>query len=371
MQPVTVESDERRTRILALFRRNNGGDAAGVAFAPGRVNLIGEHIDYHGGPVLPAALARGISVAWAPRTDGAIRAVSVFPDGSSSHPSATFEVGAIGEAAGGGGWANYVKAAASMATRSGDSGADLVVTSDLPEASGLSSSSALVVATGLALLSAGGRIGEMTEARRLDLATQFAEAERFVGTAGGGMDQAASLGGRAGHALRIDFNPLRWRHISFPKHLVLIVAHSGVRAEKSGSAQARYNEIRAARNEPDVAEHIRTEIERVGLFESALLRGDVETCGGLMDASHESLRDRLRVSHPALDEMVTAARSAGVLGARMTGAGFGGSIVCLTDSKSSDSVVEALRSVQARYPGAQPAFVARPGEGASVWLRSE
>jgi galactokinase len=283
------------------------------------------------------------------------------------HPQADFDVDGIGDAAAGGGWANYLKAAATMSLRGQALGVDLLVTSDLPEASGLSSSSALIVATGLAMLSANRQLGELTDARRLELAAQFAEAERYVGTAGGGMDQAASLGGREGCALRIDFAPLRWRALPFPETLCLIVAHTGVRAEKSGGAQERYNQIRASHQEPAVAEHIRSEIERVKRFETALTAGEARSCGDLMNASHASLRDRLRVSHPALDELVQVAREAGAAGARMTGAGFGGSIVCLAESAHASPILDALRDAQAGMPGAHPAFIAHPGAGARVW----
>ena len=365
MPPLTAPS--LRDRALAGFQDAFGYAASGVAFAPGRVNLIGEHIDYHGGPVLPAALSRGVTVVWGQRPDGRVSAISASPTGEPLYPRAEFDLDALGEAADGGGWENYLKAAATMVTGDSQVGADLLVTSTLPEASGLSSSSALVVGTGLALLSANRQLGELTDARRLELATRCAEVERYVGTAGGGMDQAASLGGREGCALRIDFDPLRWRTLPFPGHLSLIVAHTGVRAEKSGAAQARYNEIRASHRQPEVAEHIRTEIHRVSQFEAALQAGDARVCGELMNASHTSLRDRLRVSHPALDELVAVARNAGAAGARMTGAGFGGSMVCLADVALTSSILEALREAQAQMPGAQPAFLVQPGAGAHVW----
>ena len=360
-------TDDRRDHTGDLFREAFGRDASGVAFAPGRVNLIGEHIDYHGGPVLPAALTRGVTVAWAPRADRTIRAASVSASGESVHPLAEVDEVALGEAAGGV-WTNYLKAAAAMVPREKRAGLDLLVTSDLPEASGLSSSSALVVATWLAMLAASRQLGALTDDRRLELAARFAEAERFVGTAGGGMDQAASLGGKEGSVLWIDFDPLRWRAIPFPEDLRLIVAHTGVRAEKSGAAQARYNQIRSSHREPEVAEHIRTETERVAQFETALIAGDARTCGALMDASHASLRDHLRVSHAALDALVTVARESGALGARMTGAGFGGSIVALTIAASAAGVLRALRETQAGMPGAQPTFIAHPGPGADVWV---
>ena len=359
-RPPGTDHSGRRQPALQAFRDAFGREAEGTAFAPGRVNLIGEHIDYHGGPVLPAALSRGLTVAWATRTDRTVRALSASP----RHPPARFGLDSIRSQAGGG-WAEYLKAAATVA--GGGSGVDLFVTSDLPEASGLSSSSALVVGAGLAVLAAGDALGELTDERRRGLADGFARAERFVGTAGGGMDQAASLGGREGCALRIDFRPLRWHAVRIPETFRFIVAHTGVRAEKSGAAQARYNAIRAAHRQPEVAAHIRSEIARVEQFERGLAAEDARTCGALMDASHASLRDRLGVSHPVLDGLAEVAREAGAVGARMTGAGFGGSIVVLAEPSRAADVLAALHEAQVRLPDAERAFVARPGPGASVW----
>lgn len=384
---------------------------SGVAFAPGRVNLVGEHIDYHGGPVLPAALERGVSVAFAPRGDARVRARTVTPDGEDLHPPVAFAVGPDPAPEPGGDWANYVRAAALAAadpgvhapgspvagesrTRRpvgdparlppGDApvGADLLVLSDLPEASGLSSSSALVVAVGLALLAAAEQLGRLDVVRRRRLAAHFARAERFTGTEGGGMDQAASLGGVEGHALRITFDPLDWRPVRVPPEVALVVAHSGVRAEKSGAAQAAYNRIRAGASDPVIAAHNATERERVDAFVAGLEAlpgvGDAGAPGGigvqrlrdlgaLMDASHASLRDRLGVSHPALERLVEAARGAGAAGARLTGAGFGGSMVALVPAERVDEVTSALRRVQATLEGdPAPAFIARPGAGARI-----
>jgi len=360
-------TDDRLDHARTQFREAHSHEADGVTFAPGRVNLIGEHIDYHGGPVLPAALAQGITVAWGYRADSRVHALSIRSTGEPLYPRSTFDLNEIGDAAPDGGWENYLKAAATMVRGGSTSGVDLLVTSDLPEASGLSSSSAFVVATSLAMLSASHQLGALTDARRLELATQCAQAEQFVGTAGGGMDQAASLGGREGCALRIDFDPLRWRAIPFPAELRLIVAHTGVRAEKSGAAQERYNQIRASHRQPEVAEHIRSEIERVEHFEAALMKGDAQRCGELMNASHASLRDRLRVSHPALDELVTVAREAGAHGSRLTGAGFGGSTVSLAEAANASSILNALHNAQADMPGSQPAFIVQPRAGAGVW----
>lgn len=367
--------------VRQQFESGFGRSPHGIAFAPGRVNLIGEHIDYHGYSVMPAALELGVSVAWASRKDRKIVARTLSTLRGREHSTAEFDLDAIGPAVEGGTWSNYVRAAAAMAIAEAESaqevdhgvdhgvdqcGMDLLVASDLPEASGLSSSSALIVASGLALMDAAGSLGDLTDLRRLELAADFASAERYVGTAGGGMDQAASLGGQAGAVLKIDFDPLRWTRIPFPSGIALLIAHTGVRAEKSGEAMLRYNEIRHAKRDPDVEAHIQSEAERVEKFEIALRSGHMKECGRLMNASHESLKGRLRVSHPALDALVEAARSAGCLGARMTGAGFGGSIVALAHEEQAQTALAALQTAQQTLPDAHPAFVAKPGHGASV-----
>jgi galactokinase len=367
-------------RAARAFHAEHGDAPAGIAFAPGRVNLIGEHIDYRGGPVLPAALERGIAVAFAPRDDRSVRARSVGPGSSEeAHPEVVFALDEDVRRDPAGGWGNYLRAAGLAAREEGPCrGAELVVAADVPEASGLSSSSALVVATGLAFMALAGRGGALTGERRRELAERFAEAERFTGTRGGGMDQAASLGGRAGHALRITFDPLRWTEVPLPDAAVFVVAHTGVRAEKSGAARAAYNRIRAGADDPLIAEHTRSEKVRVDDFVAGLeaLGGAADPAerhrklaviGALMNASHASLRDRLGVSHPALERLVEAACTAGAAGARLTGAGFGGSVVALCSVDRRVRVVKALREAQvALATDPTPAFVVRAGSGARV-----
>ena len=205
------------------------------AFAPGRVNLIGEHTDYNGLPVFPIAIDRGVCIDFRVRNDGAVRLDS---------PAARFDPFAFQlkrpiEAAGQGDWSNYVRAAARGLLEHGvrlERGIEGTVTGDVPIAAGLSSSSALVVASALALLKANG-----TTLPRLELAALMARAERFVGLEGGGMDQAACLHGREGHALRIEFEPLRVTPVAVPEGWRWVVASSLVRAEKSAGAREAYN----------------------------------------------------------------------------------------------------------------------------------
>ena len=380
------------------------------AIAPGRVNLIGEHTDYNGLPVLPIAIDRDIRVDFRVVDDPVVRLDS---------PSARFAPFAFQlkrpiKAAAQGDWSNYVRAAARGLLEQGiplERGIEGTASGDVPIASGLSSSSALVVASALALLKANG-----LTLPRLELAALMARAERFVGLEGGGMDQAACLHGVAGHALRIAFDPLRVTPVPVPDGWRWVVASSLVRAEKSAGARETYNErarqcrealammrdaagverapSRAstyrdlvAQDDPDALlehahrilspvlfrrfRHVVTEGRRVALAERAMRDGDLHRFGHLMVRSHESLRDDYEVSTDELDAIVAIALDAGVAGARLTGAGFGGCAVALCDDGTVAPLMEALtaRFYQPRLgnsPTRDVMFVAKPSEGAVV-----
>ena len=418
-------------------RERGSGAPAGarwLAVAPGRVNLIGEHTDHNGLPVLPIAIDRDVRIAFRVTDDAVVRL------GSSSArfvPFAFHLKRPIGAAAQGD-WSNYVRAAARGLVEYGvplERGIEGTVTGNVPIASGLSSSSALVVASALALLRANGmEVGGGTGAERafpplrgpdherargrrgsldrLELAALMARAERFVGLEGGGMDQAACLHGVAGHALRIDFDPLRVTPVAVPEGWRWVVASSLTRAEKSAGAREAYNErarqcregLRevleadsapsgpgyrdlVALNDPDGLlrharrilapvlfrrfRHVVTEGHRVARAERAMRDGDPHRFGHLMVRSHESLRDDYEVSTGDLDAIVAVALEAGAAGARLTGAGFGGCAVALCDETSVAPVMEALA---ARFygprlggpPTRDMMFVAKPSGGAGV-----
>ena len=378
--------------------------------APGRVNLIGEHTDYNGLPVLPIAIDRDIHVDFQIVDDPVVRLDS---------PSARFAPFAFQlkrpiVAADQGDWSNYVRAAARGLLEHGvrlERGIEGTVTGSVPIASGLSSSSALVVAAALALLKA----NELT-LPLLQLASLMARAERFVGLEGGGMDQAGCLHGVEGHALRIEFDPLRVTPVPVPEGWRWVVASSLVRAEKSAGAREAYNErtrqCREALEEvrdavgvertPSQASsyrglvsagdldgllrdgrrilapvlfrrfrHVVTEGSRVALAEQAMRDGDMLRFGHLMVQSHESLRDDYGVSTEELDAIVAIALEAGAAGARLTGAGFGGCAVALCDDTTVPHVMEALvaRFYEPRLhgpPGSDVMFVAKPSGGARV-----
>ncbi len=343
--------------------------------APGRVNLIGEHIDYCGLPVLPMAIQRGIAIEVVRRADRQV----ILRNTDGEFEDRRFELSTKIPRARGGDWSNYLRAAAqAAASRGATVGAELLVRSDLPAAAGLSSSSALVVAGALALLWAAELVADP-----LELAEQLALAERYVGLAGGGMDQAVCLNGRQGHALRVEFAPLSVALQRLPDHWRFLVAHSTVTARKSSDNSAAYNEraescrlalrqmalslslpeeisygelierfgtaelvaLAGRALEPPLDmrfRHVVSEAQRVAQAVAAIERRDLRGFGELMVGSHTSLRDDYRVSCRELDELVDQAMALGAAGARLTGAGFGGAALVLTDDQGIDDLVTGL-----------------------------
>ncbi|MFQ5704444.1 MAG: galactokinase [Gemmatimonadales bacterium] len=380
--------------------------ATHVATAPGRINLIGEHIDYLGLPVFPMALQRHVAIHFRAREDNLVEIANSNADfGRRSFVLKTeIEPFAAGD------WGNYAKAAALGVMKMSDRlrGIDALVDSDLVVAAGLSSSSALVVAVALALLAANELVFEP-----LELAELMAGAERYVGLEGGGMDQAVCLAARAGHACRIDFNPLRVTPVRVPAEWRFVVASSLVTASKSNAVRKGYNsrvrqcrealctmtealglddrvdsyrELFATVSEEELVRcgeetlsndlferfrHVVTECGRVLAAQGAMAADDIERFGQLMIASHESLRDDFKVSCPELNELVDISLAADAVGARLTGAGFGGCIVALCHSSSVGDLIGALERKfyeGRRFAGAleHHLFVASPVGGASV-----
>ena len=305
--------------------------------APGRVNLIGDHTDYTGGLVCPIAIDRWTEVRGRRTDDGVVRLRSdherepavVGPD---DDPATLTPV-----------WARYVGAVRQVIGAA--PGFDGQVSSTVPTGVGLSSSAALEVAVALAL-------GITGDARAVALACQRAE-QLATGTPTGVMDQLASAAGVAGHALLIDCTTLVVDPVLLPPTVAVVVVPSGTTRTVAGSAyaeraaqcvaaEALVGPLRsaslddvAAIADPTVrarARHVVTENERVGQFVRALRTGDVATAGRLMTASHASLRDDYDVSTPALDATVARLLATpGVYGARLSGAGFGGCVVALTE----------------------------------------
>jgi galactokinase len=342
-------------------------------WAPGRVNLIGEHIDYHGLPVLPMALRQRVNVTFERRQDRLIHAESIWGSPSWPQPAFSplsrtarpayaprqFEWRSDLTPVTAGDWENYLRAAALAVSRKWGvgTGINAVVTSDLPAAAGLSSSSALIVAFALALLQANS-FGATFE----ELMEVLPEGEHFVGTRGGGMDHAAALASKEGCASLVGFHPLSVRHVPIPPDWTFLAADSLVRAEKSGAARERYN---AARNGPGAAAHVAGESARVHAAVEAMERGDAEAFGHLLRESHASLRDCLKVSCEALDRLVDTAMESGATGARLTGAGFGG---CVLIFCSKAGAADVARRLTERFYSGDPSHIihAEPGPGALV-----
>ncbi|HYB91505.1 MAG TPA: galactokinase [Candidatus Binataceae bacterium] len=450
-------AEHERARALALELGPAAvSDARPIAVrAPGRVNLIGEHTDYSGLPVLPIAIDRSTIIvaarssspeislrnadrAWPPRSFRIERHIPPYPTGD---------------------WANYVKAAVqgvidhfSARGTAMDRwvGAAMIVDGRVPPSAGLSSSAALTVSSALAFMAING-----LKLAPIETASMVARSEWYVGTMAGGMDQAASLLGRRDHALLIEFEPLRVRPVAMPAEAALVVADSREVADKSGRVRGEYNRrvvecalaariiacalkldgvrilgdvvarlgkwdapelvrileaTAPARLDPDLADaarivgiardrladdllgtgaariildparpleilrrarHVLGETERVYRAAAALEAGRLDEMGVLMNASHESLARDFECSTARLDRLVECARRGGALGARLTGAGFGGSIVALCRAGDAPGVIEALdREYYAALASGAPIESARAivhaGAGASV-----
>ena len=293
-------------------------------WAPGRVNLIGEHTDYSGGLVMPVAIQLGIELSAAPA-----QRIALVSEGDAVELSAD----GAGDAEG---WGRYVGAVAKELAELGRPAVGLegVVTADLPRGAGLGSSGALGVAVALALCEVAG-----FEVEPLELAQACQRAEqRAVGVPSGILDQAGSLLGREGHALVLDCGTLDRRWVELPPALAILVVDSGERhsLEFSGYADRRA-ELEAG--DPRRARHVASENGRVLELVDALERNDLQALGSIFLASHASLRDDYEVSTPTVDAVVAAALEAGALGARMTGGGFGGSVVVVAERENADAVL--------------------------------
>jgi len=302
---------------------------------PGRVNLIGEHIDYHNLAVLPIAIDRKIEVHWRPLDECRIRARSQAEDQACDFAwTSKLEPGTAGD------WCNYLKAAAQAVSDAWDVriGIEATVWSDLPAGAGLSSSSALLTAFTLALLEANGIRATFEE-----LMGVLPEGEHFVGTRGGAMDHAVVLAGKQGCALLVNFDPLSAEPIPVPAGWRFLVAHSRVTARKSAGVREAYNRIRTSRHLPEIARHVDGEAQRVADAVAALRNDDIAAFGKILFESHQSLRDDLKVSCPELDRIVEIARESGAAGARLTGAGFGG---CAIIVACGDRILDVQASLE-------------------------
>ena len=291
-----------------------------AAFAPGRVNLIGEHTDYSGGLVLPVAIELGVTLQVEGPSDGLELVSEQFGPASE-------------------GWGRYAQAVLAELAELGRPTVGIrgTVSSTLPAGAGLSSSAALEVAVALALCEAAD-----WHVEPLELAEACRRAEfRAVGAPVGILDQAASLLGRAGHAVLLDCGTLEHTLVPVPAEVALVIVDSGVKHSHETSGYAtRRAELEAGMEKR--VRHVRTENARVRAFAAALEQGDLAAAGRLLLESHASLRDDYEVSVPELDALVERATAAGALGARLVGGGFGGSILALADAAHADRIAAEL-----------------------------
>ena len=421
----------RYAHMTGSFRRlfpEAGGFS--VYRAPGRVNLIGEHTDYNGLPVFPMAIDQDISICASPRNDNKV----VIKNTNSSFEDRVFEIDFQIPPYPKGDWGNYSKAAFQVLqdylvfekkTKRLLSGVNALIDGNIPMGSGLSSSSALLVATAVV-------INDFNKLNldRLPLAELLATGERYVGTEGGGMDQATSLCGERGMVLKIDFFPLRIEQIPFPEDYLLVVCNSLVDAKKSTGANLAYNQrvvecrlgvamikkfiVDKYKAECDISllgdlqktefayllrdidntlneifpkdnftlqeissllrmdeetireryfklkdgsyfkpassglriksrlRHVLTEAERVRRSRECIRGQRMREFGQLMSTSHRSCAKDYEISCPELDRLVELAHKNGALGARLTGAGFGGCTVNLIPKEESERFREAM-----------------------------
>jgi galactokinase len=341
---------------------------AAAADAPGRVNLIGEHTDYHEGYVLPAVIPLRTRVQLERRGDGRVRV-------SSAACGAAWEEYLLGEEAPGREWLDYVQGVTAVLGRRGlrMPGLDVHIQSTVPVGAGVSSSAALQVALLRALRALLGLEVDDIDIARL---AHAAESE-FVGVPVGIMDQFASSVGREGEALFLDTRTLATERLPMPAHLEVAVIASGVRhAHAGGGYASRRRESFAAasllgvRTLRDIdatllphiddlppvlarrARHVVTENDRVLAAVAALRAGDAMRLGALFAASHASMRDDYEVSTPDIDVLVSVAQAhPDVHGARLTGGGFGGSVVLLVCAGRGRIAADAVRTEYERRTG--------------------
>jgi N-acetylgalactosamine kinase len=431
-----------RSRVLERYHRMTEthisrfkAGEVNIARAPGRVNLIGEHTDYNGLPVFPMAVDRDITAVFSPRKDRQIILANTDP----GFAERSFEIQESIQPYSIGDWGNYCKAAVQglldfyrQKHREADRfcGFAATIDGDIPSAAGMSSSSALVVLSALIFLASNSLDLHTTPSGRLELADLLARAEHYVGTQGGGMDQAISLMGQSGHAVKIDFFPLRIRPTPLPLEYSVVVANSLVKAAKTAEALDKYNrrpiecrlaaavlkktfsdtyrrdvpifllgdlkeeklavpdseirkiadttlhedpythgEISAILGQtaektaqlyckrrdgsifPEPADgfklrqryrHVIEEGRRVEQSVLALESGDILQFGELMNQSHSSCKDLYEISCEELDQLVKISREAGAVGARLTGAGFGGCTVSLVEENRLESFIQQV-----------------------------
>jgi len=361
---------------IALFQKTFGVAPRAAASAPGRVNLIGEHTDYNGGPVLPIAIAERTTAVVGAAEDGLLEAVS-------SNGGAVVRMGWQEELPAG--WGAYVGGVlrelwAAEALPPGG-GVRVAVTSDVPVGAGLSSSAALTVSTAKA-------VAELAGAKlngRQIAGVAFRAEQDHVGVRCGVMDQTIAALGKTGHALLLECASLEVKQIPFRARLLLV--NTGTRHDlATGALNERRVECEAAVKQlkiellPELvwlaswpaewlprlkralkdpirsrAVHVVGETARTRFGAQLLSQGKLKAFGALMYESHESCRRLYQCSAPELDTVVHAAKRAGALGARLTGAGWGGAAIVLV-GKGEKKIVDAIKRAFVKAYGREPAI---------------
>lgn len=376
-----------------LFAQTFAGEPAGVWAAPGRVNVIGEHVDYNGGICLPIALPHRAFVAVAPREDRVVRLISPQDEGVFVEHNLD-EVGPVGSDGEVKGWTAYLVGVAWALEQAGYGplpGFDVALTSCVPLGAGLSSSAALECAMAVALDDLAGLGLAGTDEGRAKLVEICRAAENKVAGANtGGLDQSASLRCTAGHALELDARDNTVAQVPFDlaaDGLALLVIDTraphqlvdGQYAQRRATCEAAAAklgvellvDVREVQDalaalddevERKRVRHVVTEIGRTREFIDTLTQGALEgkrlaLAGDLMNRSHDSLRDDYEVTCPELDLAVDTARAHGAYGARMTGGGFGGSCIALVDADRVEEVASAVRRAALDAGLAEPAFI--------------
>jgi galactokinase len=342
--------------------------------APGRLNIIGEHVDYCGGLVLPAAIDRGCTVSAACNDDQMLRVTSPFGKAELGWRSFSRS----------GDWRDYVGGMAFVLARELGPGArkglDISIASDVPVGAGLSSSAALELGIALALWH---HWSKAPPDRHLLVQLANEVENVFVGAPCGVMDQYASAFGRAGHALLVDCAAMDHTDVPLPQEAAFVIIDTGVRHTNATSAygeRRRDCETATARlgaaslrdiadgqglaalsvldgNPARRARHVVSEIGRTRAAVQALLAADLSALGALMNQSHASLRDDMEVSCPELDRVqAIAVATPGVLGARMMGGGFGGTVIALAHRQDAARAGADAARAWARETGTDHGF---------------
>jgi len=349
--------------IEQTFKTVFGYTPAITGFTPGRVNLIGEHIDYNGGMVLPTALKQGLSIALSPRTDSKVKISSDKFDGIAVRNLSQSVQND---------WSDYILGAVIYANKAGflSGGADICVTSSLPFGAGLSSSAAITVGV---LKLARDLAGQNVSNIDIALLAQRIENE-FIGVPCGIMDQIAVAIAAPGQALALNTVSLEYRLIELPKDYIMAVIHSGVyRALNEGRYAERKgecDEVKAKLGHKNIclatnfeleqidtlpehlkrrARHCVSEHHRTVKAAHALEHGDMQSFGTLLNQGQASIRDDFEITVPEIDRLTERAVALGALEARQTGGGFGG---CIIACVANDIYENWLHSLLEEFPKA-------------------